>query len=87
MDPSITSFEAFRVTYDRARQFSSPNPMQTKLDTIPEQELRKRFESLRADRIRQSRYEAQRDIIVAVFSLIIAAALFLFHWRWLRRAT
>ena len=84
-DPSVTSFEAFRVTYDRARQFSSPNPMQTKLDTIPEAELRKRYESLRADRVRQNEFGAKPDIIVATISLVIAAALFVVHWRWLQR--
>ena len=86
MDPSVTSFESFRLTYDQTRRFSSPNP-EAKLDTIPEQELRKRYESLRTDRIQQNLFKAKRDIVVAAVSLVIAAAVFLFHWRWLRRTT
>jgi hypothetical protein len=86
MEPSITSFEAFRTTYDRARQFSAPNPMEVKLDSIPEAELRRRYEVLRDDQIRRSRFEAKRGLIVGTLSLLMAAALFAFHWRWLKRA-
>jgi len=84
-EPSVTSFEAFRTTYDRTRQFSAPDPTQAKLDSVPEAELRRRYEGLRADRIHRARYEARRDLIVASLSLLIAAGLFTFHWRWLRR--
>ena len=55
------------------------------LDTVPEPELRRRYEGLREDRIRRGRYEARREIITDALSLVIAAALFAFHWRWLRR--
>ncbi len=83
--PSVTSFEAFRSTYDRSRQMISPNPMQ-KLDTIPEAELRRRFEALRADHVLRARFEARRTLVVQSLSLLIAAALFVFHWRWLKRS-
>jgi hypothetical protein len=85
IEPSVTSFEAFRVTYDRSRRMMMPDPVNAKIDTVPEAELRKRFEAIRADRIRQSKVEGQRSIIVSTISLLIAAGLFLFHWRWLRR--
>ena len=85
LDPSVTSFESFRTSYDRVRLMSVGDPREAKLDSVPEPELRKRYEVLRADRIRQARFEAQRNLIVATISLVIAAGLFLFHWRWLRR--
>jgi hypothetical protein len=86
-EPAVTSFEAFRATYDRARRMSMPDSRDAKLDSVPEPELRRRYEALRADRIRRARFEARREIITDTFSLAIAAALFAFHWRWLRRRT
>jgi hypothetical protein len=84
-EPSVSSFEAFRTTYDRARQLSSPNPNEARLDTVPEPELQRRFAALRADRVLRVQFEARRNLIVKSLSLLIAAALFAFHWRWLRR--
>jgi hypothetical protein len=83
-EPSVTSFEAFRTTYDRSREMMSPNRTE-KLDTIPEPELRRRFEALKADRVMRARYEAQRILVIKSLSFLIAAALFVFHWRWLKR--
>jgi hypothetical protein len=82
-EPSVTSFEAFRATYDRARRMGLPDSQ--RLDTIPEPELRRRYEALREDRIRRGSYEARRELITDTLSLVIASALFAFHWRWLRR--
>jgi hypothetical protein len=85
VEASVTSFEAFRLSYDQQRRFSAPNPNDAKLDSIPEAELRRRYESLREDRIHRGRFEARRQIVVSALSLVIALALFAFHWRWLRR--
>jgi hypothetical protein len=82
-EPSVTSFEAFRATYDRARRMGIPDAQ--RIDSVPEAELRRRYEALREDRVRRGSYEARREIITATLSLVIAAALFAFHWRWLRR--
>ena len=82
-EPSVTSFEAFRVTYDRARQMSAgPGVAQ---EVVTEDELRRRYEAMRADRIERTRVEAIRSLIKATFTLIVAALLFLIHWRWLKR--
>jgi hypothetical protein len=85
-EPSVTSFEAFRITYEQSRRMMRPESGE-KLDTIPEPELRRRFEGMRADRIERNRVNAQRSIIMSVISLLIAVALFGWHWRWLRRVT
>ena len=84
-EPSVTSFEAFRTTYDRARQFSSPNPNDAKLDPVPEPELRRRYDAIRADRILRARFETTRELIIGILSLLIATGVFAFHWRWLKR--
>jgi hypothetical protein len=85
IEPSFTSFETFRLTYDRARRFSAGVPSETKLDTVPEAELRRRYETYRADRIAGIAVEARQALVTKGVSLLLAAALFAFHWRWLRR--
>ena len=83
-EPSVSSFEAFRATYDRARQMNAA-PGEAKPDTVPEPELRRRYEGLRADRIHRAQFEARRSLLVHAISLLLAIALFAFHWRWLKR--
>jgi hypothetical protein len=85
IEPSVSSFEAFRLTYDRARRFNAPDPSQAKLDTVPEAELRRRFETFRADRIAATEAEARQALVTKAVSLLLGAGLFAFHWRWLRR--
>ena len=85
LEPSISSFEAFRLTYDRARRFNAPDPSESKLDTVPEAELRRRYETYRADRIAATEVEARQTLVTKGVSLLLAAGLFVFHWRWLRR--
>lgn len=87
IEPSISSFEAFRLTYDRARRFSTPDPNQARLDTVPEAELRRRFETFRADRVAATQAEARQTLVTKGVSLLLGAGLFAFHWRWLRHRT
>lgn len=84
-EPSVTSFESFRLTYDRARRFSAPDPSDVRLDTVPEAELRRRYETYRADRIAATVVEARQALVTKTVSLLLAAALFAVHWRWLRQ--
>jgi hypothetical protein len=85
-EPSITSFEAFRATYDRARRFGSPSDEKTApVDSIPETELKRRYEALRADRIAQALFRNRNAIVASLVGLVLGSALFVFHWRWLRR--
>ena len=87
-EPSVTSFEAFRATYDRARRFSGPTEDKpASADSTPEPELRRRYEALRADRIAQQRFQTRNGIVSSLLGLVLGSALFAFHWRWLRRRT
>ena len=85
-EPSVTSFEAFRVSYDQSRRMMSPDPRE-RPDSLSEAELRRRFEGVRADRIERNTVEARRTLIMSTLSLLIALALFAWHWRWIRRTT
>ena len=84
-EPSITSFEAFRATYDRAQRLGPGGPTATPADSIPEPELRRRYEALRADRIAQAQFRTRNGIVVSILGLLLGSALVLFHWRWLGR--
>jgi hypothetical protein len=83
-EPSVTSFEAFRATYDRAREMRA-GPNTPAPEPVPEAELRRRYEALRVDRIARTRVTAQRSLVTSALTLAIAIALFIIHWRWLRR--
>lgn len=77
---SLTSYEAFEATQDMM-------PRRVAGDSVPppsEEELRRRYEALRSDQIAQARFDATRGIVASLLMMIIAAALFVWHWRWLR---
>lgn len=81
----LTSFEAYKATVDRAE---GPVPATVAASNAPkptDAELRAQFEALRADRIARGRLEARRDMTESVLMLFLAAALFAWHWRWVRR--
>jgi hypothetical protein len=84
VEPSVTSFEAFRATYDRAREMRAA-PNEPKREAVPEEELRRRYEGLRTDRLARTRIRAQNRIVTGALSLLLGIGLFTFHWRWLRR--
>jgi hypothetical protein len=81
--PAVTSFEAFRATYDRAREVRA-EPNAPRPEPVPEPELRRRYEALRADRIARTEAKARQTLVTSGLSLVIGVALFAFHWRWLR---
>lgn len=83
-EPSVSSFEAYRATYDRERQMRSGPDARAVTDSVPETVLRARYEVLRADRIERVRFQAKRSLATSTLSLILAIALFVIHWRWLR---
>ena len=83
-EPSVSSFEAYRATLDRAQQFRTGSDA-PKPDTVPEVELRRRFDALRADRIERVRFKARRSLVTNTLTLVLAAGLFAWHWRWVRR--
>lgn len=83
-EPSVTSFEAFRISYDRTRQFNAA-PNAPAPEDVPEDELQRRYEAMRADRISRTRVAAHRSLVKGGFTLLLAGILFFIHWRWLRR--
>jgi hypothetical protein len=82
---SLTSFEAYRATYQRELMFRGNRD--AKPDTLPDAELRARYEALKADRIAGARFEAARSITTSAILLLLAVGLFGWHWRWLKLQT
>ncbi|MGI8619989.1 MAG: hypothetical protein ACR2L6_13015 [Gemmatimonadaceae bacterium] len=83
-EPSVTSFEAFRATYDRAREMTA-GPNAPRPEPVAEDELRRRYEALRADRTARNTMSARRSLVTSGLWLFISLALFIVHWRWLAR--
>jgi len=85
IEPSVSSFEAFRATYGRELGTLGADRTQPRADSIPEPELRRRYDALRAERVERTRLRSMRSLVTGVIALLIALALFVTHWRWLRR--
>ncbi|MFL5617984.1 MAG: hypothetical protein ACJ79A_06250 [Gemmatimonadaceae bacterium] len=82
----LTSFEAYKATMDQGRPTMASAPGTSPPPPPTDAELRARYEALRTDQIARSKLEARREMTNSVILLIISAALFAWHWRWVRRA-
>lgn len=87
MQPVVSSFEAYRATVSRENRFNAPPGAGPAAATpLPDSLLRARYEALRADRIDQARFDAERSLTTSVLLLALSVVLFALHWRWLRRS-
>ena len=86
-EPSVTSFEAYRSTYDRERRVMSNGNATVAVDTTPERILRQRYEALRNDHVERTIARAHRALVTNSFGLLLAIVLFVIHWRWVRRVS
>lgn len=84
-EPSLTSFEAYKATRNATFPGATNNNQEAAQRAEPsEAELRTRYEALRADRERSARRHAQRALTSSGLLFLVAAALFWWHWRWVR---
>lgn len=79
---SLRSFEGYKATRGGAPR---PNEMKTPPDSASDETLRPRYEALRADRIASTTFRARKELVSNLAVLLLAAGLFITHWRWLRR--
>lgn len=90
---SLSSFEAYQATTDRGRvsQAGMPAPPKgdtaaaARRDTLTTAELRRRYEALRTDRIERMTFDANLRLVEFGVLILLSAALFAWHWRWLHR--
>jgi hypothetical protein len=76
----FTSFE----TYEASRAERTAPDRNQPPDTASVETRRRRFEALRADRIDANRLQAWRSLVGGGLTMLIAIALFAWHWSWLR---
>lgn len=78
---SLVSFEAWKAT--RGGRFEAPD-VKTTADSVPDAVLRQRFIAVRTERIAERQFRARKGLVTSGALLLVAAALFATHWRWLR---
>jgi hypothetical protein len=84
---NLTSFEAYkRDRVDRRGRPTAVGP-EAPVPQPTEADLRKMYESERADQIDNVKFRAMRSLVSNILLVVIAGILFLTHWRWLRRET
>ena len=84
---NLTSFEAYKR--ERGERGTRPTPVGT-VTAVPEPteaELKAMFEAERADRTDYVKFRAMRSLVSSLILVAIAFALFISHWRWLRRSS
>ena len=81
---SYSSFEGYKATY-RREQAVFDRGEGAKPDTLSEASLRARYDALVRDRIAATRYRTGKSITIGLIFLALAVALFVTHWRWVRR--
>jgi hypothetical protein len=56
-------------------------------DTVSDAELRRRYDAEREGVIGNTRFAATRSLVGNFLLIILAAVLFVVHWRWLKKRT
>lgn len=81
---SLVSFEAYKATYERERM-RIPDGVPSEQATPSDDVLRGRYDALVADRLAATRYRTTKTFLTSGILFLLSAALFITHWRWLRR--
>jgi hypothetical protein len=82
-DPALQAMaarERFRFSGESARQPAADAPR-----TLSDAELRQVYDAKRRELLDAQRFRTRRSLLTSAFGMLLAAALFAAHWRWLRR--
>lgn len=80
-EPGAATFEQYKVEHG-----TQPNSKSGEAAVaVPDSTLRRAFDEDRAARIEYAHWQATKSLVTNSLLLIIAMALFVMHWRWLRR--
>ncbi len=84
-EPSLASFEIYKMDILR----SLPQGEETTgASYIPDDDtLRSMYEAARNDKIQLVKHQANRTLIISGLLIIICIALFITHWRWMKKVT
>jgi hypothetical protein len=93
MGGPLTSFEVYKVSVRREmvmRQYSGPTPAgvaRAPVDTLSDAEMRRLYDAEREAAIGNVHFRASRSLVGNLLLIVLAAVLFVVHWRWLKRRT
>jgi hypothetical protein len=100
MGRPLTNFEVYKMAVRRepdprrpppisvangAPAMSGPPPMPVVTDTLSDAELQRMYQTEREDAIGGTRFRATRSLVGNLFLIVLAAILFIVHWRWLKQ--
>jgi hypothetical protein len=81
---SLTSFESYKATY-RREPAAFDRSDAAKTDTMSDATLRTRYDAMVQDRLANTRYRTGKSLTIGIVFLLISTALFVTHWRWVRK--
>jgi hypothetical protein len=95
MGRTLTNFDVYKMEAKReagARTQAGPTPpgvapVKAVTDTISDAELRHLYDAERETAIGNARFRATRSLIGNFLLIVLAAVLFVVHWRWLKKRT
>ncbi len=81
--PSLASFDNYKMDILR----SAPKEGESaRASYVPDdQTLRAMYEAAKDDKIQRVRHESNRTIVIDTILIIICIALFVTHWRWMKK--
>jgi len=94
MGRPLTNFEIYKMAARREPNprmgpmpatASAPAPDKAASDTLTDAELRKMYDAEREDAIASAKFRATRSLVGNGLLIILAAVLFVVHWRWLKQ--
>jgi len=97
MGRPLTNFEVYKMAARREPDPRRPTPTGTlpptsdpvqttaMADTLSDAELQRMYQAEREEAIGNAKFRATRSLIGNVLLIVLAAVLFVVHWRWLTR--
>ena len=79
---STAAYEVWRAEFDSRR--ARPNSVRD--SSMTEKDMRQLYESERSDQLNTAKFRALRSLVSSLVFLVLATAVFLLHWRWIRRS-
>ena len=84
----LTSFELYKMQARGqipSERYPGPaGPKQAGADSLTDAQLKQLFDAEREAQIGSAKFRATRNLVSGVLFIILAAVLFLIHWRWLK---
>ena len=83
--PSLASFENYKM--DILKSSQKGDEAATASYVPDDQTLRAMYEAAKADKIQSVKHQAHRALIIGGLLIAICVALFMTHWRWMRKSS